>query len=178
MKRICVFLSSKSPLPEPYVKATKDVAEWIGKSGHTLVYGGARKGLMETLACTVRENGGRVIGVVPQVIVDRKLESDACSTVFYTADLQDRKATFMRESDVFLALPGGIGTLDEIFTVLAAKTLEKYPRPVVLFNVDGCWDSLIALLDDLCEKGLISGKREEVVSVVGSVEELSKLIKS
>ena len=176
MERICVFLSSKTHLPEAYVKAAKDVAAWIGRSGRTLVYGGSTDGLMETLATTVRENGGRVIGVVPQVVADRNLVSDACSTVFYTADLQDRKSTFMRESEAFVALPGGIGTLDELFTVLATKTLECYPRPVVLYNAGGCWDGLVALLDDLCAKGLISQRREDLVSVVGSVEELERVL--
>ena len=108
MERICVFLSSKANLPENYVQAAIDVATWIGKSGRTLVYGGSRVGLMETLATTVRENGGRVIGVVPQAVVNRDLVSDASTTVFYTADLQDRKSTFMRESEAFVALPGGI----------------------------------------------------------------------
>ena len=82
MERICVFLSSKANLPENYVQAAIDVATWIGKSGRTLIYGGSRAGLMETLATTVRENGGRVIGVVPQAVVNRDLVSDASTTVF------------------------------------------------------------------------------------------------
>ena len=176
MQRICVFLSSKKDLPEPYVQAAKDVAAWIGRSGRTLVYGGSKSGLMETLAVTVRENGGRVIGVVPQAVVDRDLVSDASTTVFYTADLQDRKSTFMRESEAFVALPGGVGTLDEVFTVLAAKTLERYKRPVVLYNAGGCWNELIAMLDSLCRQGLISERREDLVGVVENIEELEQLL--
>ena len=104
MERICVFLSSKANLPENYVQAAIDVATWIGKSGRTLVYGGSRVGLMETLATTVRENGGRVIGVVPQAVVNRDLVSDASTTVFYTADLQDRKSFRERYLQPALAL--------------------------------------------------------------------------
>lgn len=176
MERICVFLSSKANLPENYVQAAIDVATWIGKSGRTLVYGGSRAGLMETLATTVRENGGRVIGVVPQTVVNRDLVSDASTTVFYTADLQDRKSTFMRESEAFVALPGGIGTLDEVFTVLAAKTLEKYKRRVVLYNAGGCWDELIKMIDTLSANGLITEHREDLLNVANNIEELERLL--
>ena len=124
----------------------------------------------------MRENGGRVIGVVPQAVVNRDLVSDASTTVFYTADLQDRKSTFMRESEAFVALPGGIGTLDEVFTVLAAKTLEKYKRRVVLYNAGGCWDELIKRIDTLCGNGLITERREDRLSVANNIEELERLL--
>lgn len=175
MKRIGVFLSSKSRLPEAYHRAVADVGTWIGRTGRTLVYGGSRRGMMEELATAVKAAGGHVIGVVPQVVVDRGLVSDRCDTVFYTADLHDRKATLMRESELLVVMPGGVGTLDELFAVLAARTLEGYARRAVLFNADGCWDDLLALLDGLCERGLISGRTADLLSVVTSTDELEAL---
>ncbi|MDO4930945.1 MAG: TIGR00730 family Rossman fold protein [Bacteroidales bacterium] len=175
MKRIGVFLSSKADLPEVYRAAARDVGSWIGRTGRTLVYGGSRLGLMEELASAVKQSGGRVIGVVPQAIIDRNLVSDLCDTTFYTADLHDRKATLMRESDILVALPGGVGTLDEIFATLAARTLEHLPKRVVLYNAGGFWNGLIALLDDLCRQGLVSGSRESVLTVVENVDELARL---
>lgn len=174
--RICVFLSSKEGLPDSYQQAARDVATWMGRNGHTLVYGGSHNGLMEILASTARKAGADVIGVAPQVLVDRNWLSDSCTTTFFTADLSDRKATFMRESNLFLALPGGIGTLDEVFTVLAARMLEGYRPRVVLYNVDHCWDTLLALLADLHARGVVSTSPEETVSVVSSVGELADIV--
>ena len=110
--RIAVFLSSRSDIPAAYLPAAREVGEWIGRTGRTLVYGGARKGLMEVLAQSVTQHGGRVFGMVPDVIVERGLESEAIDVTFRCADLSDRKDMMNRESDVLLALPGGIGTLD------------------------------------------------------------------
>lgn len=178
-QRIGVFLSSKEALPEAYHRAAQAVGAWLGRTGRTLVYGGSRSGLMEELAQSCAGAGGKVIGVVPQVVASRNLVSEACHTVFYTADLSDRKSTMMRESDLCVALPGGVGTLDEVFTVLAADVIgtESGAKrcPVVLFDVDGCWDGLLRLLDDLEARGLITwapGVRPVVVSDVDALEQL------
>ncbi len=173
-QRIAVFLSSKSNLPDSYVQTTVDVGRWIGATGRTLVYGGARKGLMEVLAETVKQNGGRVVGVVPQVLVERALVSELPDMTILTADLHERKSVMMRECDAVIALPGGIGTLDEILTVLATRTIGIDRRlPVVLYNVDGCWDSFIAALNALHGQGLIDESPEELLSVVESIDELA-----
>ncbi len=177
MKRIGVFLSSKEHLPDAYISATRSLGEWIGRSGGTLVYGGARKGLMEVLAQSVKQSGGRVVGVVPQILVERGWVSEALDVTFYTADLHDRKAALMRESDVVIALPGGIGTLDEVFTVLASRTIGTDRRlKVVLFNVDGCWNSLLTMLTDLHKQGLIDESAEQLVDVVTDVADLQFII--
>ena len=95
---------------------------------------------------------------------------------FPTADLADRKATMIQESDVLIALPGGLGTLDEVFTVLAAATLQFEHRPVILYNVEGCWDLLLALLEDLHQRRLIDKQPEAYLKVVSSIEELEAVI--
>lgn len=172
MKRIGVFLSARENLPEAYLKAAEEVGRWIGRSGRQLVYGGAAKGQMERLAQTVKAHGGTVIGVIPQVIKDRGLISAQCDITFFTADLTDRKAVMMRESEVLIALPGGIGTLDELFTALAACTLGLYARPVVLYNAGGCWDSLLDTLNRLHREGLIDVPAEQLVHIASNVDEL------
>ena len=130
-QKIGVYLSSKADLPESYTEAAQKVGELIGRTGRTLVYGGARKGLMETLAQSVKANGGRVFGMVPDIIVARGLESEAVDVTFRCVDLTDRKAMMNRESDVLVALPGGIGTLDEVFTVLANSAIGIERKPVI-----------------------------------------------
>lgn len=174
--RIGVFLSSKADLRSPeYLRAASEVGEWIGKTGRTLVYGGARKGQMEVLASAVKKYGGRVFGVVPQVIVDHNLVSECVDISFHTADLSDRKAVMMRESEILVALPGGVGTLDEVFTALAATILGLYDRTVVLYNAGGCWDRLLDTLDKLKQDGLIDGNGTRHLAVVHNIEELERL---
>lgn len=175
-QKVGVYLSSKDNLPESYVKAAREVGELIGRTGRTLVYGGARKGLMEVLAQSVKQHGGRVFGMVPDVIVERDLESEAIDVTFRCADLSDRKDMMNRESDVLLALPGGIGTLDEVFTVLANTCIGIRRQPLVFFNVDGCWNALLAALDDLFRQGLISGRPEDFYQVASNIDELEQLL--
>lgn len=175
-RKIGVYLSSKDNLPESYVKAAREVGELIGRTGRTLVYGGARKGLMEVLAQNVKRHGGRVYGMVPDIIVERGLESEAVDVTFRCAALSDRKDMMNRESDVLVALPGGIGTLDEVFTVLANTGIGIRRQPLVFFNVDGCWNALLAALDDLFRQGLISGKPDDYYLVAANIEELERLL--
>ena len=176
MKKIGVFLSSKDNLSQAYQEAAQQVGEYIGKNGYTLVYGGARKGLMETLAQSVRQSGGRIYGMVPDVLVQRSLVSDCIDVTFRCADLTDRKAMMNRESDVLVALPGGIGTLDEVFTVLANTCIGIRHQPVVFYNVNGCWDGMLKALNQLFDQGLISGSPSDYYHVANSVAELSQII--
>ncbi len=178
MQRIGVFLSSKDNLPDSYIQAAQEVGEWIGRTGRTLVYGGAEKGLMEVLARSVKSSGGRVMGVVPQILTDRNLVSDTLDITIPTADLNDRKAVMVRESDLLVALPGGIGTLDEVFTVMAANTIGIHRKPVILYNVDGCWDTITAAIRDLCDKKLVSQSQKELWTVIKCTAELEHFIQA
>lgn len=176
MQKIGVYLSSKENLPENYVQAAREVGELIGKTGRILIYGGARKGLMEVLAQSVKQHGGRVYGMVPEIIEKRGLVSDAIDVTFRCVDLSDRKMMMNRESDVLVALPGGIGTLDEVFTVMANTVIGIRHQSVVFYNVDGCWDALLAALDNLFEQGLVSGSPSDYYSVAHNIQELASLI--
>lgn len=175
-KKIGVYLSSKSDLNPAFAEAAREVGRLIGSTGRTLVYGGARKGLMEILAQSVKESGGRVYGMVPDIIVERGLVSDAIDVNFRCADLSDRKAMMNRESDILVALPGGIGTLDEVFTVMANTVIGIRHQPVVFYNVDHCWDALLAALDNLFDQGLITGSAADYYSVATTIEELQALL--
>lgn len=176
MQKIGVYLSSKENLPESYVQAAREVGELIGRTGRILIYGGARKGLMEVLAQSVKQHGGRVYGMVPEIIEKRGLVSDAIDVTFRCVDLSDRKMMMNRESDVLVALPGGVGTLDEVFTVMANTVIGIRHQPVVFYDVDGCWDALLAALDNLFEQGLVSGSPSDYYSVAHNIQELASLI--
>ena len=175
-QKIGVYLSAREDLPASFTRAAREVGELIGSTGRTLVYGGARKGLMEVLAKSVKDSGGRVYGMVPDILVERDLVSDLIDVTFRCVDLGDRKTMMNRESDVLLALPGGIGTLDEVFTVLANTCIGIRRQPLVFFNVDGCWNALLAALDDLFRQGLISGRPEDFYQVASNIDELEQLL--
>ena len=174
-KRIAVFLSSHDGLPESFRKAAEALGKWIGENGHTLVYGGARKGLMEVLAQATKKNGGKVFGVVPQILVDSNHVSDTLDITFHCVDLNDRKAIMVRESEVFIALPGGIGTLDEIFTVLAANTIGIQHKDVILYNVDHCWDKTMDVLNEMRTHNLVNDSALDQLHVMSNVDELNQL---
>ena len=175
MQRICVFLASREPNNTACRDAVISVGQWIGQTRRTLVYGGARKGWMELLASTVKESGGRVLGVVPQILVERGLVSDTLDVCFHSADLSDRKAIMARESDIFVALPGGIGTLDEIFTILGEVCIGISKKHLVLYNADHCWTTLLKALEELQERGLIAKETLAHLHVAEDIEGLEKI---
>lgn len=178
LQKIGVFLSSHNEVPESFYRATEAVGKWIGQTGRTLVYGGSHHGLMEVLARATKTAGGRVYGVVPQILVDKNAVSQYVDVDFRVADLNDRKAVMLRHSDICLVLPGGIGTLDELFTLWAARTLGLSETPIVLLNIDQCWTPLLDAITHLAALGLIGQKQLQWLKVVSSVEELIAYIEA
>ncbi len=177
-EKIGVFLSANADVPPSYRAAAEAVGTWIGQQGRTLVYGGAGKGLMEVLAQATRRSGGRVFGVVPQILVERDAVSDALDVTFRTADLHDRKAQLLALSDVLVALPGGVGTLDEIFTALSMRSIGLAAPPILLFDVEGCWQPLLALLRALHARGLLRDEPQQLLSVVSTIQQLEATLGS
>lgn len=175
MQNIGVFLSSRSDVPVTYRRATEEVGRWIGETCRTLVYGGSGVGLMAVLADQVKASGGRIVGVVPQFVVDRNMVSDKLDVEIRTAGLADRKTVMMERSDILVALPGGVGTLDEVFTTLAGRLVGEHSKRVVLYDVDGCWSLLNKMLDRLVENGLYGAVQREGLTVISSVEELESI---
>src|SRR5574344_99968 len=172
MQRIAVFCSSHDNLPRPFAQAAEKLGHWLGSNGKTLVYGGVKKGLMEILASAVKQSGGRVMGIIPDKMLQRGLESEHVDIEFPVVDLSDRKATMLRESDIFIALPGGYGTLDEIFTVVASALVGEHQKSVVLYNVNGFWEPLIHLLHQFYDSGTVSSSPEHALLVADNFEEL------
>lgn len=168
---ICVFCSANDVAPQ-YVAAAEKLGRWLGREGHTLVYGGANLGLMEAVARAAHEAGATVVGVVPAILEKTGRASDHIDVRVLCDSLDDRKAIMVERSDLFVALPGGVGTLDEIFTVVAAASIGYHHKRVVLLNIDGFWDSLLAMLDDLQSKGVLRPGLKETLTVVTEVEKV------
>lgn len=176
MNAIGIFCSAASSIDAVYFQKAEELGVWIGKQGKTLVYGGSNSGLMECVAKAVKTNGGRVFGVIPTIVETQNKVSDYVDIDFRCNNLSDRKDTMLQESQVMVALPGGIGTLDEVFTVLASATIGYHHKKVILYNVEGFWDQLISLLDGLEQKGFIRGRWRDYCTVADSFDELIALL--
>ncbi|MBR1387817.1 MAG: TIGR00730 family Rossman fold protein [Alloprevotella sp.] len=176
--KIGVFLSA-CPVAEPaFEAAARAVGAFIGRTGRQLVYGGSKSGLMETLAQAVKAEGGLVVGVVPEIVFEQKRVSACNDTVIRTHNMADRKQTMIEQSDVLVALPGGVGTIDEVFTALSMASIGyKVPR-VVLYNVDGCWDDLLAMLHRMGTRSLLRDTVDDMLTVVTSEQQLEALLEA
>ena len=170
--KLCIFCSANNGLDTDFITNTKQLAIWAAENGHSIVFGGHDAGLMHSVSKAAKQAGGMVIGVVPRRIEDMGRLSPWLDVHIPCEDLTDRKQLMMDQSDAFIILPGGIGTLDELFTVTSMKTLDYFNKPVILWNMKGFWDSLIACLDDLHQKGVTRKQWREYITVVNTLDEL------
>ena len=177
MKSIAVFCAASENIAPGYFEAAAEVGAMLGRLGMTLVYGGARFGLMEATARAAKQAGARIVGVVPDILVERDRVSMLLDEQVPCRNLSERKDIMLERSDILVALPGGVGTLDEIFHVMAAATIGYHTKRVVLYNVNGFWDSLVATLDEMLQAGFIRGEFERYFSVANSIAELEGLLK-
>ena len=176
--KICVFCSANQQIDPDFFAMTEELGVWAAKNGQSIVYGGVNQGLMECIGKATKEAGGRTIGVVPTMVEKTGRTSDYVEIEIPCDNLTDRKQLMMDQSDAFIALPGGIGTIDEIFTVAASATIGYHQKPVILYNMKGFWNQLIALLDDLKTKGMIRGNWRDYIKTADSIEEISRIIGS
>lgn len=174
--KICVFCSANNQIDPNFFAAAEELGRWIGQNGHALVFGGCDMGLMEATARAARAAGATVIGVVPTIIEERGRESQHMDVTIPCSDLSDRKSLMMDQSDVFVALPGGLGTLDEVFTIVASATIGYHRKKTILYNLKGFWDSTIAMLDDLQQRGFVRGQWHDHIRVASTLEELTAAI--
>lgn len=173
---ICIFCSANSNIPTEYFERTSELGTWMGANGHTLVFGGCNLGLMECVAKAVHDEKGMTVGVVPTIVEKGGKVSDYVDVKILCNNLSDRKDLMIERSDVIIALPGGVGTLDEIFTVLAAASIGYHNKRVILYNIGGFWDSLIAMLDDLKARGVLRAGFDDTVKVAHTLDEIAALI--
>lgn len=169
--KIGIFCSANNNIDPDFFRLADDLATWMGNNGHILVWGGCNLGLMQQLGTSIKAAGGRCIGIVPQIIEKGGRAFPDIDIYIPCDSLSDRKDLLLAHSDIIIALPGGIGTLDEIFTVAAAHTIGYHSKKIILLNAKGFWDSLIAMLDDLQSKGVIRGQWRDYILVANSVEE-------
>lgn len=153
--RLCVFCGSSAGQDPVYLETARLLGETLARSGIELVYGGASVGLMGAVADAVLADGGRVIGVMPQALVDKEIAHAGLSDLRVVGSMHERKAMMAELSDGFIALPGGLGTFEELFEVWTWAQLGYHKKPCALLNVAGFYDKLADFLDDVVERGFV-----------------------
>lgn len=163
--RVCVFCGSSAGIGTGYRDAAERVGRTLAERGIGLVYGGASAGTMGVVADAALAAGGEVIGVIPRSLVDREIAHPRVSDLRVVADLHERKATMASLADAFLALPGGAGTLEELFEVFTWAQLGLHTKPIALLDVDGYYQPLLQLLDHMAEQGFLRREYREMLIV-------------
>jgi uncharacterized protein (TIGR00730 family) len=165
MKRICVFAGSSAGSRADYVTAAAELGRVLAARGIGLVYGGARVGLMSAVADAVLAGGGEVIGVIPRALVEKEVAHTGLTDLRVVTSMHQRKALMADLSDGFIALPGGWGTLDEMFEILTWAQLGLHRKPCGLLNVQGYFERLLSFLDHTVEEGFVRREYGSLLSV-------------
>lgn len=171
---VAVFCAAADGAQPAYREAATELGRALAARGVGLIYGGAAVGLMGAVADASMADGGRVIGVIPQVLVDMEVAHQGVQELYVVDTMHTRKRLMGELADAFLILPGGFGTFEELFEVLAWQTLKLHAKPVVLLNVAGFYDTLLAFLDVCDAEGMLRGNRNALL-VATTVEEALSL---
>ena len=169
MAAICVFCASSSTLEPKWLELATRTGKELASRGHTLVSGGGCVGMMGAVADGARVGGAHTLGIIPQALVDLEVADLASDELIITADMGGRKDLMIERSDAFLALPGGLGTLDELFEVWTTATLDLHAKPIVLLDPDGFYDGLLAWLDQLAHTEFVRAAALERVTIATSL---------
>ncbi|HEX9201408.1 MAG TPA: TIGR00730 family Rossman fold protein [Acidobacteriaceae bacterium] len=176
IKNVAVFCASANGTDPTYRSVAAELGRALAMRNIGVVYGGAKVGLMHAVAEAALAEGGRVIGVIPTVLVDLEVAHDGLTELHVTDTMHTRKAMMGDLSDAFIALPGGFGTFEEMFEVLAWQTLKLHAKPVLLLNINGFYDKLLAFLDECVDQGMLKMKNRKIVLVADSVDEALRLL--
>lgn len=173
---ITVYLGANEGNAPFFKEAVHELGLWIGTNGNTLVYGGSKSGLMGELAESVLQAGGKVIGVEPQFFIDAGFVYDEITELITTKDMSERKAKMIELGDVFIAFPGGTGTLEEITEVMSKVSLKHLDAPCILYNLNGYYDSLKQLLEHMIEMDLSSEEKQEGIYFAEDLEQIQRIL--
>ncbi|MEF0939319.1 TIGR00730 family Rossman fold protein [Rhizobium sp. BR 362] len=158
IRSICVYCGSRPGRDPSHIAAGRELGKNIAESGLRLVYGGGTKGIMGAVASGVLSHGGQVTGIIPEFLVDMEATRHSLGQLdelIITPDMHTRKHTMFERADAFVALPGGIGTLEEIVEIMTWGQLGRHEKPMVFANINGFWDPMMELIRHMTEEGFI-----------------------
>jgi uncharacterized protein (TIGR00730 family) len=178
IRRLCVYCGSSGAVDRQYRAAATELGTRLAAAGIGVVFGGGRVGLMGLLADAALAAGGEVIGVIPARLRDAELAHPGATELLVVESMHERKRVMAEKADAFAILPGGIGTLDEMFETVSWKQLGLHGKPILLADIGGYWAPLCALLDDIVTKGFAQPEARELFRVVPTITALMAILEA
>lgn len=178
MASICVFCGSQAGVSPLHALAAAQVGHYLARQQHTLVYGGGCTGMMGVLADSVLSLGGQITGVIPRHLARAEIMHSGFPDMRITACMHERKALMHRLADAYVALPGGFGTLEELFETVTWAQLDLHARPIAVLNIDHLYDGLLQMLRVMEEQQFLSDRCRRLLTVVPSVSELTQWLET
>ena len=175
IRSICVYCGSSPGRDAIYVEAGRALGNEIGKAGMRLVYGGGTRGIMGAVAAGTMEAGGKVTGIIPQFLMQKEagdIQPDSFDELVITDNMHQRKHIMFEKSDAFVALPGGIGTLEEIVEIMTWAQLGRHRKPIVFANIGGFWDPMLVLVNHMKAEGFLHSADKAEIIVTATAEEI------
>lgn len=172
---ICLFGAASRKIDKRFTDECYNLGCKIAENGHTLIFGGGDTGIMGAVSRGVHDNGGKSLGIAPEWIDKIEKLSTKCSEFIYVDSIDERKNLFLEKSDTFIIAPGGIGTLDELFDVLSLKKLKKHSKEIIIFNLNGYYNKMIDMLNEMNEKKFLNTEIE-LFKIANTLDEVLDII--
>lgn len=174
--KICLYGSGNKKTPSEYRKIGYELGSKIALNNHSLVFGGGNDGMMGAVARGVFENGGHILSIAPDWIDEFDDDFPNSTEYIKTESMDERKNLFLEKSDVFIIVPGGIGTLDEFFEVLTLKYLHRHSKRIILFNINHFYDTMISMLESMHDEGFIREGALDIFDVADTLDEVMEFL--
>lgn len=178
IKKVTIYCSSSNTLPQKYYEETRRIGQLLANNDITIVYGGGSSGLMGALADSSLENNGKVIGVIPTFMKAVEWDHKGVNQMIETKDMAERKKILIDGTDAVIALPGGVGTFEELFEVLSAKRLGLFTKPIIIYNFEGFYDPIIKMLETCVEENFMGQQHRDIWTEVTQLEDLLHAIQN
>jgi uncharacterized protein (TIGR00730 family) len=172
IRALCVYCGSASQVRDSHLQAARELGALAARAGVAIVYGGGKVGMMGAVAAGAQTAGGRVVGIIPQILEDLEAGNREASEYLVVDSMHARKQLMAERADAFCALPGGLGTLDETFEIITWRQLRLHDKPVILVNIDGYWDPLLRLVEHQTAEGYLRGGSAGLFQVVERVDQV------
>ena len=175
---VCVYCGSSSNTRASHRQAAAEFGTLLAAEGVSLIFGGGRVGLMGLAADATLNSGGRVIGVIPEFLAAREVAHTKCTELHTTVTMHERKQKMADLSDAFVILPGGLGTLDEMFEIITWRQLSLHQKPIIIANIDGYWDPLEKLIENMSSENYISRDHNNLITFVSCIEKVLPILRA
>lgn len=169
---ICVYGASSSIIDKAYISGGEDLGKKLAERGHSVIYGGGAEGMMGAVARGAHSGGGKIIGIAPSFFKVDGVLYEHCTEFLYTDTMRERKKLMEDSSDGFLVTPGGIGTFDEFFEILTLRQLNRHQKPIAIFNINGYFDPMIAMLKSAAEQNFMTEANQKLYLVSNYPDEI------